>query len=342
MQKDLWERYSRQILFAPLGQEGQERLLKSRVAVIGLGALGTVTANNLARAGVGYLRLVDRDYVEDSNLQRQILFDEEDVKANLPKSIAAVNKLKKINSQVTYEGLVDDVNFSNIFSIIDDVDLVVDGTDNFETRYLINEASVSKNVPWIYGACVASYGVTFSIRPGETACLECLWGEGFPAGGGATCDTAGILGPVPSITASLQSMEAIKFLTMANAALNKKVVYFDLWENSIMQLEVQKREDCQVCGKRNFQFITGKKQMHSTFLCGRNAFQILPLSNRQLSFADLRKKLEPLGDVSESPYLLKFKTGPYELVVFPDGRALVKGASEEKIARSLYARYIGA
>jgi molybdopterin-synthase adenylyltransferase len=226
MHQDLWERYSRQMLFAPIGREGQERLLKSRVLVIGLGALGTVIANNLARAGVGYLKLVDRDYVEDSNLQRQILFDEEDVKNNLPKSIAAVQKLKKINSQVTYEGLVDDVNFTNIFSIMGDVDLVVDGTDNFETRYLINEASVSKNVPWIYGACVASYGVTFSIIPGETACLECLWGEGFPAGGGATCDTAGILGPVPSITASLQSSGSHQVFNQGQRCFEQKGCLF--------------------------------------------------------------------------------------------------------------------
>lgn len=337
----VWERYSRQMLFAPVGREGQKRLLDSRVAVIGLGALGTVLANNLARAGVGYLKLVDRDFVEASNLQRQILFDESDVEDNLPKSIAAVNKLKKINSQIRYEGLVEDLNFTNIFDILEDIDLVVDGTDNLETRYLMNEACVKLKLPWIHGACAAGSGTAFTIRPGETACFACLWGE---AGGqlGETCDTAGILGPLPSIVASLQSVEAIKLLTGASAALQGKLLFFDVWENSITCAEVPKRDGCRVCSREDFQYISGEKQLRSTYLCGRDAVQVLPPVKLSLSLKDLGEKLAPLGRVFVSPYLVKFSTGPHELIIFSDGRALVKGTSDEKIARSLYSRYLGA
>jgi adenylyltransferase/sulfurtransferase len=338
----VWERYSRQVLFAPIGRVGQERLLRSRVAVIGLGALGTVSANSLARAGVGYLKLVDRDYVEESNLQRQILFDEEDAKRVIPKALAAAEKLKRINSSLQYEALIEDVNYTNVLDIIGDVDLVLDATDNFETRFLVNEACVKKSVPWIYGACVASSGLTFTIIPGETPCLACFLG-GLPSAGiGETCDTAGVISPVVNVIASVQVAEALKLLTGAKPALNRKALFFDLWENQFSEVEVMQNDNCPVCGQRTFDLLAGKMQQRSTYLCGRDAVQVLPPLKLNLSLEKLRDKLLPLGDVSTNDFLLKFTTGKHELVVFPDGRALIKGTSDEKMARALYARYIGA
>lgn len=336
------ERYTRQILFPPIGEKGQAKLLQSRVAVIGLGALGTVSAGSLARAGVGYLKLVDRDFVEISNLQRQVLFDEEDVRKVNPKALAAAEKLKKINSSISYDAIVEDVNHRNIEEIIQDVDLVVDATDNFEIRFLLNEACVKSGTPWIYGSCVASYGMTFTIIPGKTACFACYLGEMPMPGVAMTCDTAGIIGPAANIVASLQVTEALKILTGSNQALNKKALFFDLWLNEFTKIELLQKNTCPVCVGKKFERLTGKNQQSSTNLCGRNAVQVLPPSGQNLSLIQLKEMLMPLGEVFSSEHLLTFKTGPYELVVFPDGRALVKGTSDVKIARSLYARYVGA
>ena len=337
----LWERYSRQVLFAPIGRAGQEKLLQSRVAVIGLGALGTVSADTLARAGVGYLKLVDRDYVEESNLQRQVLFDEDDAAMAMPKALAAVAKLKKINSGVVYEALVEDVNYSNVQELIAGVDLVMDATDNFETRFLLNEACVKKNIPWIYGACVASCGITFAIIPGETACLTCFLGNIPPAGTGETCDTAGVISPIVNVVASIQTAEALKLLTGSNEAMRGKVLFIDLWENIFSEMAAVRDEHCPVCAKRSFTLLAGKMQQHCTYLCGRDAVQVLPPAKMNLSLEKLREKLLPLGEVSANDFLLKFTTGKHQMVIFPDGRVLIKGTSDEKIARTLYARYIG-
>jgi len=336
-----WERYSRQVLFAPIGRAGQERLLQSRVAVIGLGALGTVSADSLARAGVGYLKLVDRDYVEESNLQRQVLFNEDDAAMAMPKALAAAAKLKKINSGVVYEALVEDVNYSNVQELIAGVDLVMDATDNFETRFLLNEACVKNNIPWIYGACVASSGLTFAIIPGETACLTCFLGDIPPAGTGETCDTAGIISPVVNVVASIQTAEALKLLTGSRDALRGKLLFIDLWENVFSEMAAVRDEHCPVCAKGTFALLSGKMQQHCTYLCGRDAVQVLPPAKMNLSLEKLREKLLPLGEVSGNDFLLKFTTGKHQMVIFPDGRVLIKGTSDEKIARTLYARYIG-
>jgi len=335
------ERYSRQILFPPIGKKGQEKLLQSSVAVIGLGALGTVSSGSLARAGVGRLKLVDRDYVEISNLQRQVLFDEEDSRKVLPKALAAAEKLKKINSTISYSALVEDVNHRNVEEIIQDVDLVVDATDNFETRFLINEACVKGGIPWIYGSCVASYGVTFTIIPGETACFFCYLGNLPEPGLAMTCDTAGIIGPAANIVASLQVTEALKLITGAKQELNRKILFFDLWLNDFTELELSRHNDCPVCGEKRFDWLAGKNQQRSTYLCGRNAVQVLPPTRQKLSLERLKESLTLLGEVFAGEYLLTFKTGPYELVIFTDGRALIKGTSDVKLARSLYARYVG-
>jgi molybdopterin-synthase adenylyltransferase len=338
---EIKERYGRQILFPPIGEKGQQKLLQSSVAVIGLGALGTVSCGSLARAGVGRLKLVDRDYVESSNLQRQVLFDEEDSRKVVPKAMAAVHKLKTINSSIEYSTLVDDVNYQNVEEIIHDVDLVLDATDNFETRFLVNEACVKRGIPWIYGSCVASYGITFSIIPGETACFSCYLG-GMPRTDAAiTCDTAGIIGPAAAIVASLQATEALKYLTGAKEEMRKNILFFDLWLNEFSELELHRDMACPVCVDKKFEWLSGKNSQHSTYLCGSNAVQVLPPARQKISLNRIKESLQPLGEVFASEYLLTFKTGPYELVIFPDGRALIKGTDNHKLARSLYARYVG-
>jgi len=337
----VWERYSRQILFPPIGREGQKLLLKSKAAIIGLGALGTVTANSLARAGVGTLKLVDRDIVDKSNLQRQILFTEEDAEKMLPKAQAAGEKLCAINSEIKYEIIVEDVNYTNIMEIIGDVQVVFDATDNLETRFLINEACVKENIPWIHGACLGSSGFTFTILPGKTACLACYMGELPQPGNIETCDTAGIISPAVNIVASLQVCEGLKLLTKNISALNPKALYFDLWENLFTEFKIDKSDQCSICGKRSFELLSGKLSQQGSSLCGRNMVQILPLNRQTLSLEKLKERLEPLGEVRLSKFLLKFSIDGFELMVFPDGRALVSGTSDIKKARSLYARYIG-
>jgi len=284
---------------------------------------------------------VDRDVVDQSNLQRQILFDEEDARKLLPKARAAGEKLQFINSEIEYDIVVEDVNHTNVLEIIGDVHLVLDATDNFETRFLINEACVRENIPWIYGACVGSSGFTFTVIPGKTACLACFMGKLPPSGGVETCDTAGIISPAVNITASLQACEGLKLLTGALSALNKKLLFFDLWENQFTELEIAKNDRCSVCSQRSFELLSGKLSQQGTYLCGRNMVQVLPPVKQALSLEKLREKLEPLGEVTLSKFLLKFATGRFELIIFPDGRALVSGTSDVKIARSLYARYIG-
>ncbi len=340
--QSLWqERYSRQILFAPLGSQGQEKLLQSRVAVIGLGALGTVSANCLARAGVGYLRLVDRDYVEPSNLQRQILYTEEDAARIIPKAEAAREKLAAINSGITYDARVEDVNYTNVQELISDVDLIIDATDNFEIRFLLNEACVHLGKTWIHGACVASYGITFNIIPGETACFACFLGDMHEYGSFETCDTVGVLSPIVNVIASLQSMEAIKILSGNRTALHNGVKYIDLWRSSWTEFALSKNDQCTVCGQKSFSYLPGQMRQQATSLCGRETIQIMPPREMKLSLQQLAEKLAALGTITGNEHLLKFSIDQYEMVIFPDGRAMIKGTADAKIARSLYARYIG-
>ena len=332
------DRYSRQIRFPKIGEAGQQRLLDARVAVLGCGALGSFQAGALARAGIGFLTIVDRDYVELSNLQRQWLFDQYDVEQGLPKAIAAARKIQAINSGVEVEPAVADLAPSNIEELLSDVDLILDGLDNFETRYLVNDYAVSRNRPWIYGAAVGSYGITMPIVPGATACLRCLYPDP-PAGAQPTCETAGVLGSITALIASLQVSEAIKFLS--GAEVSRKITTVDVWSAEIRQIE-QPGPDarCPACGLREFPYLNGERRSPVS-LCGRNAVQIHE-RNRPIDLRDLAERLAPLGVVRANEFALRFETPPYLLTVFPDGRAIVKGTTDIGVARSLYARYVGA
>ncbi len=333
------ERYSRQILYRPIGEAGQKKLLASRAAVVGCGALGSLQAALLARAGVGELRIIDRDYVEASNLQRQTLFTESDAARVLPKAVAAEAHLKQANSRVRVCGVVADLTPENAAELLGAVNVILDGTDNFETRYLINDLAVRENIPWVYGAAVGSYGATMTIVPGETPCLACLFPEP-PSGMHATCDTEGILGSAAAAVASMQVAEALKLLVGDIPALHGKLISFDVWENRFQAVNPgNPAEDCPVCRRREFAYLSGDRAVQIT-LCGRNSVQIHE-RRRPVDFAELASKLESLGTVRSNPFVMQFSAAPYELTIFPDGRAIIKGTSDPGLARSLYARYIG-
>ena len=334
------ERYSRQTLIEWIGLSGQKTLGEKHILIIGCGGLGSNVSNNLVRAGVGYIKIVDRDYVEIENLQRQILFDEEDVKLLKPKAAAAKEKLQKINSQVCVQAEVCDVNQRNIEGILDDIDLVIDGTDNLETRFLINDACFKHKIPWIYGACVASYGMTMSFFPGDGPCFRCIISSLPPPGTLPTCDTVGILNAVPQIVGAIQANEAIKILLKAEN-ICKDLIYFDLSTNEFIKTKVEKRKDCPLCEGGVFEYLEGKSLSSAVALCGRNAVQISPERESTVSIEMMAEKLRKIGEVSYAGYLLKFKKGKYELVIFPDGRVMVKGTEDISLAKSLYAKYVG-
>jgi adenylyltransferase/sulfurtransferase len=332
------ERYSRQILFPGIGGKGQERLLASRVAVVGCGALGSFQAGALARAGVGHLILIDRDYVELSNLQRQWLYEQADVEEGMPKAVAAARSIKRINSGVHAEAIVADLTASNIEDAIGKVDLIIDGADNFEVRYLINDFAIATGIPWVYGAAVGSYGLTMTILPGKTACLKCIYPEP-PTGAQPTCETAGVVNVATSLIASLQVAAALQILSGGEPA--RKITTADVWSGQIRQVELPSRDPlCQACGKHEFRHLKGEGRAPIS-LCGRNAVQIHERA-RPLDLTDLRTRLEPLGQVRSNEFALRFFIGAYEMTVFPDGRAIIKGTQDVALARSLYARYIGA
>ncbi|HVR83229.1 MAG TPA: ThiF family adenylyltransferase, partial [Planctomycetota bacterium] len=315
-------RYAKQILFAPLGKDGQERLGRSRVTIIGLGALGSTLANHLVRAGVGFVRLCDRDFVELDNLQRQVLYDEDDANAALPKAAAAAAKLARINSEVHLDPQVCDVNYANIEELAKDVDLVLDGTDNFETRFILNDACVKIGRPWIYGGCVGSYGMVMTVIPGEGPCFACLVG-GLPAPGSSpTCDTAGVLNTAVSIVASLQANEAIKLLAGKKESLLGGLLTLDVWHNTQQLIRVPRSESCIACAKREFRHLEANPS-GATSLCGRNAVQIVPPQGSSLDLAEAERRLSPLGKVRRNAYLLKLGVDGYELTLFPDARAIV-------------------
>ena len=336
---DFAERYSRQILFPPIGAEGQKHLATARVAIVGCGATGSALASLLARAGVGYLRIIDRDYVEPSNLQRQVLFDESDAAESLPKAIAAARKIKSFNSQITVEPHAADLTPQNAEELLGKVDLVLDGTDNFETRYLINDFAVSKGMPWIYAAAVASYAVTMTVLPGETACLACVFPDP-PRGIVETCDTSGILNSAVNFVAAIACTEAIKLLVGARDKLRRTLLSYDVWTNDFTEISSAKpRSGCRVCDKHDFVHLAGEGRPHIT-LCGRNSVQIHE-RQRPIDFDEISHRLTPHGPVRHNEFVLKFWSEPYELTLFPDGRAIIKGTSDTAIARSLYARYVG-
>ncbi len=340
------DRYSRQIRFAELGEAGQRRLLGSRVLLCGCGALGTVLAETLARAGVGFLRIVDRDFVEYSNLQRQILFDESDVRDQLPKAIAAARKIEQINSDVTVEPVVADVDYTNIRKLAEGVDLILDGTDNFEIRFLINDCALETGTPWVYAGCISSHGQSMPIFPNETACLRCLIDSPPDPGSSETCDTAGILGPTVNVIASLQAMTAIKILAGRRDAVALSLTMIDVWEGTLRQMSVadlRDRANCPACKHGERKWLSGQQGSQTTVLCGRNAVQVRPLNAAQLSLAEMSLKLRTVGEVTANNFLLRLKlTNPdYEITLFSDGRAIIKGTDDIGIARAVYSRYIG-
>jgi len=333
------ERYSRQILFKQIGPEGQRRLVGSRAAVVGCGATGSVLSSLLARAGVGSIRILDRDYVEASNLQRQSLFDENDARESVPKAIAAARQIARFNSAIVVEPQVADLTPQNVDSLLTGVDLILDGTDNFETRYLINDYAIKNSVPWIYSAAVGSYAVTMNVLPGETACLACVFPES-PRGALETCETAGILNSAVSLVASIAATEALKLLVGDRSKMRRTLLSWDVWSNE--QAEVSSaapRAGCRVCDEREFVHLAGEGRPHIT-LCGRNSVQIHE-RQRQVDFLEMSTRLEPLGKVHHNSFVLKFWRDPYEITLFPDGRAIIKGTTDTAIARSLYARFIG-
>ena len=335
-------RYSRQVLFPPIGSGGQDRLGRAHTAIVGVGATGAAAASLLARAGVGRLTLVDRDFVEPSNLQRQVLFDEADALANLPKAEAAKRQIARFNSEVTVEARVADLVPGNIHDLLAGAALVLDATDNFETRYLLNDYAIEQGKPWIYAGAVGAYAVSMNILPGETACLACLFPEP-PAGPIETCETAGILGMAVNLAASIQAAEALKYLSGARGAMRRTLLSHDLWTNERSELNMAQapRPDCAVCGpRRDFRHLRGEGRPHIT-LCGRNSVQIHEHA-RSVDFAALAARLEPHGTVRWNQLLLRFSRAPYTLTVFPDGRTLVQGTTDVSQARSLYARYLGA
>lgn len=336
------ERYSRQILFSGIGKEGQARLLRSRVLIIGCGALGSAQAEGLARAGVGSLRIVDRDFVEASNLQRQTMFTERDAVERTPKAIAAANHIGEFAAGINVEPEIADVNNSNIERLVKNCDLVLDGTDNFATRYLINDACVKHEIDWIYGAAVGSYGVTMTIRPHQTACLRCVFEEAPPAASAPTCDTAGVIMPIISIVAAVQSAEALKLLTGQSESLHRSLMQFDVWRNEWRKINPgPPAPGCITCSLGRFETLEVSGGDFAAVLCGRNAVQISPMQVTQLDFRQLAARLRGTGEVKFNNYLLRFRTGEYEMTVFQDARSIIRGTSEVKIARSLYAKYIG-
>lgn len=341
--KEEQERYARQSAFHGIGSAGQEKLAQSRIMILGCGGLGSASASILARAGIGFLKLVDRDFLELNNLQRQILYEEHDVKEGLPKVIAAQRQIEQINSTVQVEPIISDVNRFNIEVLIADVDLVIDAADNFETRFLLNDACVKHNRTWIYGAAIESFGLTMNIIPGKTACLRCVMDNIPQPGSVSTCETVGILGSIVCIIASIQSAEAIKIALDKQNEISRDLISIDIWNNSYQSIAIEKEKiqnNCPVCNQHWFEFLEGKQGTAFTALCGRNAVQILPYKESPLDLAKLAIHLSGLGVVKVNEFVIRFEIEGYEISIFPDSRAIVKGTTDAGIARSLYSKYI--
>ena len=336
------ERYSRQILFDGIGEAGQRRLVEARAVIIGCGALGTAQAEALARAGVGSLRIIDRDFVEASNLQRQTMFTERDARDRLPKSVACVNHLAEINTEVNAEPVVADVNYSNVERLIEGCDVVLDGTDNFSTRYLINDACVKQKVNWIYGAAVGSYGVTMTVRPHVSPCLRCIFEEAPPAASAPTCDTAGVIMPIISVVAAVQTSEALKLLTGRFEKLHNSLMQFDVWNNEWRRIGLKHPSpECETCGLGRYEMLEAEAGDFAAHLCGRDAVQVRPRASAQVDLPALAERLRGSGEVKLNPYLLRLRAGEYELTIFQDARAIIRGTDDLLTARSLYAKYVG-
>lgn len=337
-------RYSRQILFAGIGEAGQRKLIDSRVAVVGMGALGTVLANHMVRAGVGFVRLIDRDFVEASNLQRQMLYTERHAEEGLPKAIAAAEMLREVNSQVAIEPVVADLTWQNAEELLADVDLVLDGSDNFQVRFLVNDVCVKHGIPWVYGGGVSANGMTMPILPGEMPCLRCLFESAPAPGTTATCDTAGVLGPIIHIIASYQAVEAMKILAGAFDKVRRTMLNVGIWDYSTSSIDIAKakRPDCVCCGKREFEYLQPVAGDDAISLCGRNSIQISPSEPWEVDLDAMAARLAQSGKVEQNKFLVRFyATDDIRLVIFADGRVLVQGTDDVSVARSLYAKYIG-
>jgi adenylyltransferase/sulfurtransferase len=336
------ERYSRQVLFAGIGAEGQRKIRDASVAVLGCGALGTCSSEMLVRGGIGTLVLVDRDYVELSNLHRQSLFTEEDARQGLPKAVAAERALSAINTEVTIRPLVDDVTSENIADMFAGCSLIVDGADNFETRYLINDYSVESGTPWVYGACVGSFGTSCAFVPGRTGCFRCLC-EDPPTGTAIeTCDTVGVVAPIVHTVAAFQVAQVLKLITGSSAAAFK-LLQVDIWDDTwrTVSLEGLKNPECDCCVKKRFTFLEGSQESRLTRLCGRNAVQVSPGRAVQLDFSELSGRLARIAAVDFNDYMMRIKVAEFEIALFPDGRSIIKGTDDPGLARAVYSRYIG-
>ncbi len=333
------DRYSRQIIFPGIGEEGQRKLSNSYAIIIGCGALGTIMATSLVRAGVGKVRIIDRDFIEYHNLQRQVLFDEDDIKNQLPKAIAAEQHLKKVNSSIEIEGIVADVNYTNIERFVHDADVILDGLDNFETRLLINDASLKQDIPWVYGGAISSFGMTMTIIPHETPCFRCF--APSPTGRGIiqTCDTAGVISPIPFIIGSLQTAEAMKIL-VGSGDINREIITIDVWKGTCHRLKIIPRRDCPTC-QGKYEFLEGEFGLRTTSLCGQNAVQVLSPEAKHISLEELAAHLKPVAQATYNEFMLRFTVDDHEMVVFPDGRAILRNTTDESLARGLYAKYIG-
>jgi adenylyltransferase/sulfurtransferase len=334
-------RYSRQVILQNIGEEGQKKLLESSVTIIGCGALGTVAANNLARAGVGKISIIDRDFVELNNLQRQMLFDENDV--GTPKAVAAAEKIAAINSEIEVNPVIKDLNYTNIEELLIGADLVIDGTDNIQTRMLVNDVCIKNGIPWIYTGAIGTSGMSMNILPGK-ACIRCLY-PGIPkAGSLPTCDTMGVLNTITVIMGSIETTEAIKILLGFydnNESTDSNLIVYDTWNHSFDSIVVKKNEKCECCGSENFEHLDSDEQEIITSLCGRNAIQITPADPKELSLKTIGEKLEKLGTVKCTDFIMLFKNDETEISLFRDGRAIIKGTNDEVVARTIYARYIG-
>jgi molybdopterin-synthase adenylyltransferase len=336
------DRYSRQRRFTPIGDAGQERLASSRVLIMGLGALGTVAADQIVRSGVGFVRIVDRDFVEESNLQRQSLFDEDDIASNLPKAIAAERRLRRVNSSTQIDARVDDINPTNAEEYIADIDLTLDALDNFETRFVVNDACAKHHKPWIYTGAVGSYGLVMPVLPGTTPCLRCLLGSLPAPGTSPTCETAGVIAPITHAIASIQVAEALKFLTGNLDPADVRLTSYEIWSHRFQRIDVGKEAmaTCPVCSEEKFEYLNGNP-LRTITLCGRNAVQLIPGVKGDIDFGELSKSIGAFGPVEFNDFLLKCSSPPYEITLFKDGRAIVKGTEEAALARSVYSKMVG-
>ncbi len=338
--KRLRNRYSRQMMFPAIGEEGQVKLSKGNVVIIGCGALGSNIATLLVRAGVGKIRIVDRDFIEYHNLQRQVLFDEDDIKAQLPKAVAAERHLKKINSSVEIEGIVADANYSNIEGLCSGADVILDGLDNFETRFLLNDVALKHRIPWVYGGAIASNGMTMTVIPGETSCFRCISPILPDPGTTPTCETAGVIGTIPAVIGALEATEAIKILV--GAEVNRELITVDIWTGAFNHLKVEPCADCPACQGR-YDFLENRFVIKTTSFCGQSrAVQVVNTEVRDFSLKELEARLKPVvAEVSYNEFMLRFTADNHEMVVFPDGRAILRNTTDESLARGLYAKYIG-